>query len=53
MAAKIGTADRSGFRKSVAMLTNKELLDKDRFRKRDLGKIEAVLRHRGLSWTES
>jgi len=53
MAAKIGGADRSGHRKSVAMLNNEEIVKKSNFRPKDRNKIAVVLRHRGLSWDES
>jgi len=53
MAAKIGGADRNGYRKSVAMLSNAEIVKKSNFRPKERGKIAAVLRHRGLSWDES
>jgi hypothetical protein len=53
MAAKIGSADRGGFRKSVAMLSNKEIVKKSNFQPKHWGKIGAVLRHRGLVWDES
>jgi len=53
MAAKTGSADRNGFRKSVAMLSNEEIVKKSNFQPRHWGKVEAVLRHRGLVWDES
>ena len=53
MAAKIGGADRAGNRKSVAMLSNEQIVKKSNFRPRERNKIEAILRHRGISWDES
>lgn len=50
MAAKIGTPEKSGFRKSVAMLSNKEIVKKSTFQPRHQNKVEAVLRSRGLVW---
>lgn len=54
MAAKIGASDRQGYRKSVAMLSNAEIVKKSNFQPKHWGKIQAVLKHRGLVWeTES
>ncbi len=53
MAAKTGSADRKGFRKSVAMLSNEEIVKKSNFQPRHWGKVAAVLKHRGLVWDES
>ena len=50
MASKIGSADRGGKRKSVAMLSNDAIVKKTNFRPRERNKIAAILRQRGLSW---
>lgn len=53
MAAKIGSPDRQGVRKSVAALSNVEIVDKTRFKPKDWHKMLPYLRQRGLVWTES
>lgn len=53
MAAKIGKPDRQGIRRSVASLSNKEIIDKGRFKPKEWNKIQSELRIRGLSWSES
>jgi hypothetical protein len=38
--------------KSINHLSNADIVKKEKFRKRDLRKVEVVLRHRGLQWSE-
>ena len=50
MAAKVGSADRSGYRKSITELSNKEIVKKSTFRPKHWHKIEPELKKRGLVW---
>lgn len=50
MAAKFGSVGKDGHRRSVASLSNVELLKKGTFDKKHLSKIENELKKRGLSW---
>lgn len=52
MAAKIGSTDRSGFRKSVPMLSNDIIVQKNRFKPKERNKILPYLKQRGLVWVE-
>jgi len=50
MAAKIGSADKTGHRRSVASLSNVEIVKKGAYDKKHHAKIQVELTKRGLEW---
>lgn len=61
MSAKYGPRNQSGKKKKknnrrtvdikyINGLSNSDIVNKSKFRPREYTKVEAILRHRGLSW---
>jgi hypothetical protein len=60
MSAKYGSRDQSGKKKKkgtrtvaikyITGLSNADIVDKSKFRPKEYGKVEVILRHRGLVW---